>query len=276
VDRDGRVDLVVAGRGAAGLAVLLNRTGDPPANFTYPAVDIEPGECPNRWDVQASGFLRVALLGGTSIPGYGMLDPATVLPDSVRLEGVPALRATARIHDASGTAEACGVPCQCTARAPDGVADAMFMFDAQAVAVRLGAMRDGETRLLHFEARLAGGRVINAEDCVVIAAPASASTKGSIPDPGHAEVVGPNPVEPGAGTAVRYEVPEGGAMVRIGIYSVAGRRVATLIHGFQPAGERATAWDGRDETGRPTTAGVYFVRSEIDGVRSVLRIVIAP
>ena len=65
-------------------------------------------------------------------------------------------------------------------------------------------------------------------------------------------------------TAVAYALPAGGA-VRLGIFDVAGRRIATLVDGVQPAGRHVASWDGRDASGFPVAAGVYLVRLESGG-----------
>jgi hypothetical protein len=70
----------------------------------------------------------------------------------------------------------------------------------------------------------------------------------------------PNPF--GRETTVRYDVPAQGGDVKISIYDLTGRRVATLVDGAQPAGRYAANWDGRDATGNRAVAGVYFVRLE--------------
>ncbi len=63
--------------------------------------------------------------------------------------------------------------------------------------------------------------------------------------------------------------------VRLAIYDVAGRRVATLLDGARDAGEHGVVWDGRDERGRRAAAGVYFGRLESDRLVSTRRLVLA-
>jgi hypothetical protein len=48
--------------------------------------------------------------------------------------------------------------------------------------------------------------------------------------------------------------------VELGVYDVSGREVAVLAKGFMPAGEYTRKWAGRDASGRPVGAGVYFIR----------------
>ncbi len=51
------------------------------------------------------------------------------------------------------------------------------------------------------------------------------------------------------------------------LHDVSGRLVRRLSAGWQPAGARSLAWDGRDEDGAPVPAGVYLatVRT-VDGI----------
>jgi len=56
-----------------------------------------------------------------------------------------------------------------------------------------------------------------------------------------------------------------GGTVDVGVFDVAGRRVATLWKGALPAGTHPLRWDGRDASGRRATAGVYLIRSSVGG-----------
>ena len=67
----------------------------------------------------------------------------------------------------------------------------------------------------------------------------------------------PNPFRPGG--VIEYSVPEPRA-VELCVYDAAGRRVAVLRSGLQPAGRHAATWSGRDERGQRAPAGVYFCR----------------
>ena len=73
----------------------------------------------------------------------------------------------------------------------------------------------------------------------------------------------PNPFNPT--TRIRYSVARNGARVRMDVYDVAGRLVATLEDGTAAAGEHVATWDGRDGDGRPVASGIYFCRLTVDG-----------
>lgn len=49
--------------------------------------------------------------------------------------------------------------------------------------------------------------------------------------------------------------------VRVDVLDTGGRRVRTIARGVRAAGVHDLAWDGRDDAGRETAAGVYFVRA---------------
>jgi hypothetical protein len=68
----------------------------------------------------------------------------------------------------------------------------------------------------------------------------------------------PNPFNPS--TVIRYDVPGPRVYVRIVVYDVTGRRVATLVDGQQSAGEKRVSWNGRNDRGAEVATGVYFYR----------------
>jgi hypothetical protein len=67
----------------------------------------------------------------------------------------------------------------------------------------------------------------------------------------------PNPFNPR--TEVRFALAAPGP-VGLTIHDARGRRVATLLAGFMPAGEHAAAWEGRDDAGRAVASGTYLAR----------------
>jgi hypothetical protein len=67
----------------------------------------------------------------------------------------------------------------------------------------------------------------------------------------------PNPFNPA--TDIRFSLPEA-AQVRLDVYDILGRCIATLIDGPLEAGEHIVQWDGRDAGGREVASGIYFYR----------------
>jgi len=81
----------------------------------------------------------------------------------------------------------------------------------------------------------------------------------------------PNPFR--ARTALRFDLPRR-AHVSLRVYDVAGRLARRLLDGSAlEAGRHEAAWDGLDDAGRPTEAGLYFCRLEADALGATRRIV---
>ena len=67
----------------------------------------------------------------------------------------------------------------------------------------------------------------------------------------------PNPFNPA--TDIRFGLPAA-ARTTLRVFDVSGRLVRTLVDGPLSAGAHTRRWDGRDESGRDASSGVYFVR----------------
>ena len=83
----------------------------------------------------------------------------------------------------------------------------------------------------------------------VVATPAAAA--------GFRLAVAPNPFR--SGTSVSFELPRE-TSATVTIFDTGGRRVRVFESGVRPAGRHVLTWDGRDGSGRPAAAGIYFVR----------------
>jgi len=81
----------------------------------------------------------------------------------------------------------------------------------------------------------------------------------------------PNPFNPS--TTIKYDLPER-THVKLHIYDMLGRVVATLIDQEQSAGSYETRWDGTNLSGLPMSSGVYFYRLESGNFREVKRMVL--
>ena len=74
----------------------------------------------------------------------------------------------------------------------------------------------------------------------------------------------PNPFN--NSTRIAYAISSGGnERVEIAIFNVAGRKVRTLVSGFQAAGRYEVSWDAVDNYGSKVSPGVYFVSGTIAG-----------
>ena len=71
----------------------------------------------------------------------------------------------------------------------------------------------------------------------------------------------PNPFNPQ--TSIAYTIPRR-THVALTIYDAAGRLVAKLVNGVQPAGRNVVTWNGRDRRGLTVAPGVYFARLVTD------------
>ena len=67
----------------------------------------------------------------------------------------------------------------------------------------------------------------------------------------------PNPFV--AATRLSYELPATGP-VRVAVYDLRGHLVRELVAGNQAAGPQNVSWDGRDDNGARSAAGVYYAR----------------
>ncbi|MCI0554979.1 MAG: DNRLRE domain-containing protein, partial [Anaerolineae bacterium] len=66
----------------------------------------------------------------------------------------------------------------------------------------------------------------------------------------------PNPFN--AQSTIAYALPQE-TEVRLVIYNVLGRQVRQLVDEIQPAGFKRVFWNGRDNSGRELSSGIYFI-----------------
>lgn len=65
----------------------------------------------------------------------------------------------------------------------------------------------------------------------------------------------PNPFNPS--TTIHYSIPTQ-EKVEVSIYNINGALVKELFSTVQKAGNHKVKWDGRDETGKISSSGIYF------------------
>jgi hypothetical protein len=75
----------------------------------------------------------------------------------------------------------------------------------------------------------------------------------------------PNPFD--ESTTIPFAVPgsSSGATVRLTVFDLQGRLVATLVDAPLPPGRHRVHWDGRTSAGTPARSGVYFYRLQHEG-----------
>jgi len=71
----------------------------------------------------------------------------------------------------------------------------------------------------------------------------------------------PNPFNPE--TTIRFDLPKQ-AHVKITIYNVLGQRIRKLFSGAKPTGMHAIQWDGRDDSGRAVSSGLYIYEIHVN------------
>jgi hypothetical protein len=82
----------------------------------------------------------------------------------------------------------------------------------------------------------------------------------------------PNPSGSDA-VGISYSLPEE-AKVSLVVYDVRGRKVKTLVSGSENPGLRSVSWNGRDDTGKPVSGGVYFYRLEAGAFSQTRKLVL--
>jgi len=67
----------------------------------------------------------------------------------------------------------------------------------------------------------------------------------------------PNPFNPA--TTIAFELPQA-ADVDVAVYNLVGQRLRTLVRENKASGRYQVVWDGKDDSGRDVSSGVYFYR----------------
>jgi hypothetical protein len=67
----------------------------------------------------------------------------------------------------------------------------------------------------------------------------------------------PNPFNPT--TKIEFVLSKSG-QVRVEIFNILGQKVKTLVDQYLKAGHQMVEWDGKDDSGKEVTSGVYFYR----------------
>lgn len=80
----------------------------------------------------------------------------------------------------------------------------------------------------------------------------------------------PNPFNPS--TTITFEITQRDESVRVllAVYDLRGRLVKTLMDADLAGGTYSLVWEGRDNSGRKMSSGVYFLRLR-SGAESMMR-----
>ena len=83
----------------------------------------------------------------------------------------------------------------------------------------------------------------------------------------------PNPFTPV--TRIGFELAQAGR-VELGIHTVDGRLIRTLLDEERQVGAHEVTWDGRDAEGKKVAGGVYFYKLAAPGVAESRRMILLP
>ena len=97
------------------------------------------------------------------------------------------------------------------------------------------------------------------------------STEEEVPDVFVLHTNYPNPFNPV--TTIEFELPEA-TVVRLEVFDMMGRRVATLVDQRLGAGRHQTRWDARNDAGSPVASGVYIYRMQAGSFESVEQMIL--
>jgi hypothetical protein len=83
----------------------------------------------------------------------------------------------------------------------------------------------------------------------------------------------PNPFR--ARTTIRFDLPAG-AMVRLEVFDVQGRRLQVLANHYYPPGYHAVEWDHRTSSGAAAGPGIYFYRIDAGPLHDRKKMALTP
>lgn len=226
------------------------------STFLCAVIDIKPRSCPNPVNTKSKGALPVAVAGTDKFDVYG-IDPSTVT-----LEGVAALRW--EYEDGATPVDPRTDVCDCTAEGPDGYMDITFKFDLQEILAALGAVTDGEYRVLNLVGETYDGVPIHGQDCVWV--------KHKVKDRGRPPVISIETFT-GEGPTIRFSLGEA-TEVSVVVYDVRGSRVDDVLNGTLPSGDHGISWTGRDGAGNTAANGVYFCHVRAGNVEKTVKLLL--
>jgi hypothetical protein len=150
------------GDGAAVVDMGAFEFGTPPSHVIEVAVDIMPGSCKNPLNVRSKGRLPVVILGSSTF------DVKTILPASIRLQGVAPVKGSVKHLKSSSQPHTGKTEVKCSTGGSDGFADVALTFDRQRIIGKLGNVRDGEVMVLTLAGTLRDGTPFMGKDAVLI------------------------------------------------------------------------------------------------------------
>lgn len=216
--------------------------------------------------------------------GSGWQTRRSVTPHA-GLMGVRALRTNGRVVFPSGTlldaVESAPLGFACTSAVHDRLGD-LLSSSPEGLSSNF---EPGDT----ISATFAASESAEGNDCFVRvivpeAAPSSATRRQGadsprLPTPGNLPVsfalhsAHPNPFN--GATKIGFDLPSA-ASVRVEVFDIQGRRVATLLNESRAAGRHFVEWNGSGDAGRRAPAGIYLCRMTADTFSAERRVTLVP
>jgi hypothetical protein len=97
------------------------------------------------------------------------------------------------------------------------------------------------------------------------------SNNDLVQSPISALIVYPNPFNPS--TTIAFSTPKS-QDVKVDIYNLKGQKVCSLHNGVLAGGEHKLVWDGKDNTGRTVSSGIYFTKINSGSYKRSLKMIL--
>jgi hypothetical protein len=248
------------------------------------AIDIKPQSCPNPLNVKVKGSNLISSAGRGPASGMNGVLPVAILGtadfdvteidiSSVVLEGIAPIRSNT--EDVAAPMPDDAGECECTTAGPDSHLDLTLKFLRSEIAATLGPVGDGDEIPLTLTGNLLDGTPIEGSDCVIIRAkrdsPLSPSLLAAGSQSGLSVSNHPNPFN--ASTVISY-TSETEGQVRLEVFDVLGRRLATLVDEFQSVGSHSLTWDAANDRGQRVASGMYFYRLTVGDIVETRKMVL--
>ncbi len=149
-----------------------------------------------------------------------------------------------------------------TANFPTGPTDGEPVYDGEASTTIHSINYDGTIYYSAFTYDASGNYSPGVNLVVQVTTETEEESKTNLPD--HFELFQnyPNPFNPE--TVIKYQLPVASKLT-IKIYDLLGNEIRTLVDGKQPAGSHSAIWDGRNNSGKSVSSGIYFYQINANG-----------
>jgi hypothetical protein len=234
------------------------------------AFDVKPGACPNPINGSVDGGAGKSVVPA-AILGSAGFDVHEIDPSTVTVNGEPVIRWG--YEDVGSPGDGPEDECACPGTGGDGYDDLTLKVSRAALVASLNEVAGGSGEspgrasagavpgppdraryTVRVQGRLEDGTGFHGSDCVVLVGPGTEYGGAEAEDAPGVDVLGndPNPFD--RKTRISFRLATS-TPVRLEVFDVAGRRVATLADGVMGAGRQSIAWDGSR-----AASGIYYYR----------------